>query len=343
MSEVVVVTGIGGMGIACACRLGAGRELVVADFDEKKLERERAGLARDGFSVTAQPVDVSDPGSVGELARVAAGLGALRTLVHTAGLSPTQASAERVLEVDMLGTDHVLNVFLDQVTDGTVAVCIASMGGYVAGLSPEREHALAVAPTDELLATLGPVDLDDFGVDLRHRQAGQPAPGGAGGDPVGPAGRTGGERQPRHHLDPHGPPGARGGRERADAGDALDLAAPPHGHRRGHRVGGRVAGRPGGVVRHRLRPPGRRRRDRRHPRLRAESSTPPRASTDPGGHSHSIVAGGLLEMSSTTRLTSSTSLVMRVEIRSSTSVGRRAQSAVMASSLVIGRSTMGCA
>ena len=92
MSEVVVVTGIGGMGIASARRLGAGRELVVADFDEKKLERERTGLAHDGFSVTAQPVDVSDPGSVGELARVAAGLGALRTLVHTAGLSPTQAS-----------------------------------------------------------------------------------------------------------------------------------------------------------------------------------------------------------------------------------------------------------
>ena len=163
MSEVVVVTGSGGMGIACARRLGAGRELVVADFDEKKLERERAGLAVDGFSVTAQPVDVSDPGSVGELARVAAELGSLRTLVHTAGLSPTQASAQRVLEVDMLGTDHVLNAFLDQVTDGTVAVCIASMAGYVAGLSPEREHALAVAPTDELLATLGPVDLDDFG------------------------------------------------------------------------------------------------------------------------------------------------------------------------------------
>jgi hypothetical protein len=48
-------------------------------------------------------------------------------------------------------------------------------------------------------------------------------------------------------------------------------------------------------------------------------------------------------MSSTTRLTSSTSLVMRVEMRSSTSVGSRAQSAVMASSLVIGRSTIGWA
>ena len=38
-----------------------------------------------------------------------------------------------------------------------------------------------------------------------------------------------------------------------------------------------------------------------------------------GGYSHSMVPGGLLVMSSTTRLTSATSLVMRVEIRSSTS------------------------
>lgn len=38
-----------------------------------------------------------------------------------------------------------------------------------------------------------------------------------------------------------------------------------------------------------------------------------------GGHSHSMVPGGLLVTSSTTRLTSATSLVTRVEIRSSTS------------------------
>ncbi len=61
-----------------------------------------------------------------------------------------------------------------------------------------------------------------------------------------------------------------------------------------------------------------------------------------GGYSHSMVPGGLLVMSTVTRLISSTSLVMRVEIFSSTSYGRRAQSAVMASSLVTGRSTTGC-
>jgi len=48
-------------------------------------------------------------------------------------------------------------------------------------------------------------------------------------------------------------------------------------------------------------------------------------------HSHSIVAGGLLEMSYTTRFTPSTSLMMRLLIVASTSYGIRAQSAVMKS------------
>src|SRR5690606_38502434 len=60
-----------------------------------------------------------------------------------------------------------------------------------------------------------------------------------------------------------------------------------------------------------------------------------------GPHSHSIVPGGLLVTSRTTRLISGTSLVIREEIRASTSYGTRAQSAVMASSLDTGRSTMG--
>ena len=58
-------------------------------------------------------------------------------------------------------------------------------------------------------------------------------------------------------------------------------------------------------------------------------------------YSHSMVPGGLLVQSRTTRLTSLTSLVMRVEIRARTSYGMRVQSAVMASSEDTGRSTMG--
>src|SRR3954454_24171848 len=57
-------------------------------------------------------------------------------------------------------------------------------------------------------------------------------------------------------------------------------------------------------------------------------------------YSHSMVPGGLLVMSSTTRFTSRSSLIIREAICSRRSYGNRAQSAVIASSLVTARMTM---
>ena len=56
-------------------------------------------------------------------------------------------------------------------------------------------------------------------------------------------------------------------------------------------------------------------------------------------HSHSMVPGGFDVMSKTTRLTSRSSLIIREAICSSRSYGSRAQSAVIASSLVTARIT----
>ncbi len=58
-------------------------------------------------------------------------------------------------------------------------------------------------------------------------------------------------------------------------------------------------------------------------------------------YSHSIVLGGFDEMSSATRFTSGISLMIREEIVSSRSYGSRAQSAVIASSEVTARITIG--
>jgi hypothetical protein len=67
------------------------------------------------------------------------------------------------------------------------------------------------------------------------------------------------------------------------------------------------------------------------------SRRPKAAPNPPAIHSHSIVAGGLLEMSYTTRLIPRTSLMIRLEIVASTSYGTRAQSAVMKSWLSTAR------
>jgi NAD(P)-dependent dehydrogenase (short-subunit alcohol dehydrogenase family) len=161
-SEVIVVTGLGGMGLAIARRLGAGRSLVLADFSTEALEKATELLAGEGHDVTAVATDVSDQASVRALAESAAALGSLRAIVHTAGLSPVQAGPAAIVAVDVMGTAHVLDEFGAIAKQGSVAVCIASMAGTMAQVAPEVEHAFAVTPTAELaaLAELDPGNLD---------------------------------------------------------------------------------------------------------------------------------------------------------------------------------------
>ncbi len=150
--EVVVITGAGGMGKAIARRLGPGRRLLLADVSEEALERVRTELVSEGHDVVTQRVDVADAAAVRELARMTEELGRFRCLVHTAGVSPVQAPPQRIVAVDVMGTAHVLDAFLELATPGAVAICIASLAGALATLPPEIEYRLATAPTDELAA-----------------------------------------------------------------------------------------------------------------------------------------------------------------------------------------------
>jgi NAD(P)-dependent dehydrogenase (short-subunit alcohol dehydrogenase family) len=152
-AEVVVITGAGGMGLACARRLGGGRRLLLADVSEPLLAAAQAELGT-SFDVHTQLVDVSSADSVAALAEECRRLGRLRTVVHTAGLSPTMASVERILAVDLLGTVHILDAFLEIACPGTVAVIIASMSGALMPVDPEVEKLLATAPAAELPLTV---------------------------------------------------------------------------------------------------------------------------------------------------------------------------------------------
>ncbi len=155
MAEVVVVTGVGGMGAACARRLGSGRELVVADIDAPRLAAVRDELTLEGYSVTAVELDVSDRAAIDGLAALARDAGTLRTVVHTAAFAPSSGEpAARVLAAALMGTEHVLAAFAPLAVPGSVAVCIASNGGYMSSVSAEQERAVLTAESGELLSVL---------------------------------------------------------------------------------------------------------------------------------------------------------------------------------------------
>lgn len=149
--RVVVVTGIGGMGLAIARRLGSGSTLLLADVNEGALRSAADELRAEGYQVVEQPTDVSNETSVGVLAARAATLGRVEVLVHTAGVSPVQAPVEAVLRVDLLGTALMLDAFASVIALGGAAVFIASMAGTMAPPQPDLESRLGTTPTADLL------------------------------------------------------------------------------------------------------------------------------------------------------------------------------------------------
>jgi NAD(P)-dependent dehydrogenase (short-subunit alcohol dehydrogenase family) len=149
--EVVVVTGVGDMGTAAARRLGAGRHLVLADWSEANLHRRAEAFREEGHFVHEVQLDIANRDEVRALAHRAAGLGRLRAVFNTAGVSPVDATTQEIFDVDVLGTAHLLDEFLPFVEDGTVGVFIASMAAAtMTDLEPDVLIAMATTPTEDL-------------------------------------------------------------------------------------------------------------------------------------------------------------------------------------------------
>src|SRR5580704_7091899 len=154
MSEgrrVVVVTGIGGMGLAVARRLGPRSRLLLDDVNAATIREATHALRAAGQQVVERETDVSDQRSVAALASAATEMGRVDVLVHTAGLSPVQASVEAILRVDLLGTALVLDPFALAIAPGGAGVFVASMAGTMFPQDPDLERRLATTPTATLL------------------------------------------------------------------------------------------------------------------------------------------------------------------------------------------------
>ncbi len=132
-ATVGVVTGAGrGMGRACAeVLIGAVDSLVLVDRDADLVAVAGDELLSSGATVTRFVADVTDRARLDELARVVADLGTFRAVAHAAGISPTMADWRRIFAVDLVGSALLLDALVPLVTDGSAAVCFASMASQI--------------------------------------------------------------------------------------------------------------------------------------------------------------------------------------------------------------------
>ena len=151
--EVVVLVGAGSIGQAIARRIGAGKHVVLADISQKNAETAAKTLEEAGFDTSVLVVDLSSRASIIELVQHAQNHGTVMQLINAAGVSPSQASVETILKVDLYGTAVLLEEFGKIIGEGGSGIVISSQSGHRLGnIPPEESEQLAMTPTEELLA-----------------------------------------------------------------------------------------------------------------------------------------------------------------------------------------------
>lgn len=153
MKTVIVVIGPGSIGQAIARRVSVGKYVLLADIRKENAAAAEKILSEAGYEVSSTTVDVSSRQSVRELVKTASAIGEIAGVVHSAGVSPSQATPTAILKVDLYGTAIVLEEFGNVIARGGSGVVIASQSGHrLPGLTPEQNKALATTPADELLS-----------------------------------------------------------------------------------------------------------------------------------------------------------------------------------------------
>lgn len=145
-------------------------------------------------------VDAADRDAVHALVERATSLGHVTGLIHAAGVSPSQASPETVLKVDLYGTALVLEEFGNVIAPGGSGVVISSQSGHrLPALTAEQDKALATTPVAPARPAVPPARPSaGHASRLPARQARQLPAGRGRGGPVGQARRPGQHDQPRH-------------------------------------------------------------------------------------------------------------------------------------------------
>ena len=150
--NIIVVIGTGSIGQAIARRIGAGKHILLADIRQENNDAAAKILSEAGYTVSTEIVDISSRESVQSLVNKVSSKGKIEGLIVAAGVSPTQASPKKILEVDLYGTALVLEEFRTIIGNGGSGIVIASMAGHrLPPLTTEQNKALATAPVEELL------------------------------------------------------------------------------------------------------------------------------------------------------------------------------------------------
>lgn len=151
--DVMLLTGASQIGMAIARRMGYGMKIIIGDKQLENAETIADIMNKAGFDAVPVAMDLSSRDSIKEMIAEAKKIGEIKMLVNAAGVSPSQASIETILKVDLYGTAVLLEEVGKVIAEGGVGVTISSQSGHrMPALTPEQDRLLAMTPADNILS-----------------------------------------------------------------------------------------------------------------------------------------------------------------------------------------------
>ena len=128
------------------------KKIIVGDKNIENANKIAKIMNEAGFDVEALECDISSRESILNLINKGKEYGEIAMLINSAGVSPSQAPIERILNVDLYGTAVLLEEVGKVIKKGGVGVTISSQSGHrMEQLGAVIDEQLATIPTEELL------------------------------------------------------------------------------------------------------------------------------------------------------------------------------------------------
>ena len=150
--DVMLVMGAGQISMAIARRVGYGKKIILGDKSEVNAWAIAKTMNDAGFDVEPMVADLSSRDSIRTFIARGQEAGSIKYLVNGAGVSPSQAPIEAILNVDLYGTAVLLEEVGRVIAEGGAGITISSQSGHrMPQLTPQEDEQLACTDPEHLL------------------------------------------------------------------------------------------------------------------------------------------------------------------------------------------------
>ncbi|SEA74725.1 SDR family NAD(P)-dependent oxidoreductase [Psychroflexus halocasei] len=156
-NNIVVITGgAGGIGQECA-RAFKKDHLIITDYAQKDVDEVVKKLNNDGYQASGIACDITNKKDVQKLVEFTADAGQLKAIIHTAGVSGTIKDAKKVFNINLVGTDIILDSFYHIAKKNSAAILLSSMMAHTVPENDTYDYALKNPQEDNSLEAVNKV------------------------------------------------------------------------------------------------------------------------------------------------------------------------------------------